>query len=254
MAYETRYCAYADILGFKNIVAGLAKGDPSYKDLRDTLRKIYSPSPSIFSIHQDSDLRAQSISDAVCLSTTCSAHGLSHLFENLELLTIELLKKGYFLRGAVVKGKLFHDDGIVFGEASVRAFELENTVARFPRIMIAKEVRADAAAYRDDGEMNLTESIQPGADGPHNLNVLRIMKIALILSRDAARKTHAVGYNKIAEQIQRRFDESVDDPRHFEKVQWFARYWNEVATDYSQVVRLIMGPGLGIMYQPMDEA
>jgi hypothetical protein len=40
-------------------------------------------------------------------------------------------------------------------------------------------------------------------------------------------------YHKPRQQIQRRFDEATDEPQHFEKVQWFARYWNLVLEEHS---------------------
>jgi hypothetical protein len=40
-----------------------------------------------------------------------------------------------------------------------------------------------------------------------------------------------VRYNKfqsIRERIQERYEESMDTPKHFEKVRWFAQYWSDV--------------------------
>jgi len=37
--------------------------------------------------------------------------------------------------------------------------------------------------------------------------------------------------------------EPSDNPRHFEKVQWFARYWNKHMKS-SQALPRITGPGL----------
>ena len=42
------------------------------------------------------------------------------------------------MRGAIVKGKLYHDDQIVFGSALVRAYELESTVVNFPRRFLSR--------------------------------------------------------------------------------------------------------------------
>jgi hypothetical protein len=51
-------------------------------------------------------------------------------------------------------------------------------------------------------------------------------------------------YAKMSEMIQRRFDESVDTPRHFEKVQWFANYWNVSIREERVGLKFINGPGL----------
>jgi hypothetical protein len=51
-------------------------------------------------------------------------------------------------------------------------------------------------------------------------------------------------YAKMGEMIQRRFDESVDAPRHFEKVQWFANYWNISIREERAGLKFINGAGL----------
>jgi len=50
-------------------------------------------------------------------------------------------------------------------------------------------------------------------------------------------------YADFAKPLQARFDASVDEPRHFEKQQWFARYWNEVVERFDGRVPIITGPG-----------
>jgi hypothetical protein len=117
--YEERYCAFVDILGFSQLVEGLRDGSTSFTSLRELLTKLrksrHVPDP-----FPDSDFRAQSISDAVALSTKPSAASLSLLFGTLEVLTIDLLAQGFFVRGAVVKDRLYHDDSVVFGDSRRR--------------------------------------------------------------------------------------------------------------------------------------
>ena len=83
------------------------------------------------------------ISDAVAISTLATGGGLVRLFQVIEALAVDLLKEGYFIRGALTKGTLYHDDTTAFGEALIRTYELENTVARYPRVMITRDVMAD---------------------------------------------------------------------------------------------------------------
>lgn len=46
----------------------------------------------------------------------------------------------------------------------------------------------------------------------------------------------------LREQIQKRFLEAVDNPKHFEKVQWFAAYWNrKIGLEHAML--LVKGPG-----------
>jgi hypothetical protein len=76
--------------------------------------------------------------------------------------------------------------------------------------------------------------IKQGSDGPFYLHILAGMEHKV----DAAQAA--------ANMIQRRFDESVDNPRHFEKVKWFAEYWNEVVSSRGALSRLKMIHGVGL--------
>jgi hypothetical protein len=126
-----RYCTFIDILGFRGLIGGLKGNDNQFLALREVLKKVHAP-VSQPTVNWHTDFRAQSISDAVAISTLATEGGLIRLFQVIEELAVDLLKGGYFIRGALVKGKLYHDDTMVFGEALVRAYELENSVARYP--------------------------------------------------------------------------------------------------------------------------
>jgi len=258
MKYETRYCAFVDILGFSGLIQQLKSDAISFERLHDLLKVVHArPTEYQADPFASSDLRAQSISDAVCLSTACSEVGLSHLIYSLDQLTGRLLEVGYFVRGAIVKGRLFHDEEVVFGEALVSAYKLETEVARYPRIMIERDVAMDIQKYYSSHSHQTTWSLlefqfffclMQGSDGPYFLNTLRDFEFKFDDAKDEnqlERSNHIDKCNRIAEKIQTRFSKSVDTPRHFEKVQWFARYWNNYIAKRNDKLRKISGPGLG---------
>ena len=120
--YEERYCAYFDILGFRELIANLRNGAIRFETIRDLLRQIHSPyDPEIIDF-EHCDFRIQSISDAVALSTKRTIPGLSMLCAALRELALAALHAGYFTRGVLCKGLLYHDETMVFGEALVRAY------------------------------------------------------------------------------------------------------------------------------------
>jgi hypothetical protein len=54
-------------------------------------------------------------------------------------------------------------------------------------------------------------------------------------------------YGDISNQLQRRFDEATDNPTHFEKVKWFANYWNDHVRRWDiDGLNRIRGPGLDL--------
>ena len=128
--YNDRLCAYVDILGFGRLIERLRQEKREWQQLRGLLQRIYAPGPAAAA--SSVDFKAQSISDAVAMSVSVSNDGLLHLCSVLQGMTLDLLEKGYFVRGAIAKGRLYHDDKMVFGEALVDAFHMETQVVRFP--------------------------------------------------------------------------------------------------------------------------
>jgi hypothetical protein len=249
--YKDRYCAFVDILGFSELMSELDTGAITETTIKGLLDSIHRP-PDLTtpSLEPFVDLKAQSISDAVAISTVTGEWGLIGLFFALRELSLTLLHKGYFTRGAVCRGPLYHDDGTVFGEALLRAYRLESEIVRFPRIMITKEVVDDA---RRIGENSLVFSqIMQAPDGPHCLNVLYLAGSVLarhlkgLPPHPSRSYTSPVEfYGTIGKKLQERLDAAVDNPRHFEKAQWFAAYWNASIVEVSGHVRKVQGPGLG---------
>jgi hypothetical protein len=234
--YEQRYCAYIDILGFRELVTRLEDGATPIESLRELLEKVHNPPATNAGGIVQADFRAQSISDAVALSSAPNVAGLGAIIHSINQLAVDLLAQGFFIRGALVKGKLYHDDKIVLGKALVRAYDLESKTARYPRVMVTREVVDDLRAV-SDSEVDVL--LRRADDGPMFVHVLRAIEIAALPFKLGHNETQHLGYDDpkfggklrpyagIAHQIQRRFDEATDNPNHFEKVKWFANYWNE---------------------------
>jgi hypothetical protein len=222
--YEERYCAFVDILGFSSLVASIRHD------------------PALFEPIYDADFRAQMISDAVCVSAKNNASGLGTLCISLTELNLSLLHQGYFMRGAIVKGTLYHDDKIAFGDALIRAYNIEQNIAVYPRIILTREVVTDIREFQT---LRFTSSfehlLRQSADGPYHLDILGQELNAINILADQ-RELNAAELNKTTKLLQEKLDESVDNPRHFEKVQWFAAYWNDVFHNCSDIEK-VRGPG-----------
>jgi hypothetical protein len=245
-AYEERYCAFADILGFSELVKTLEHRPAGrFVMIRDLLKAVHSPADITLKRAKNADFRAQSISDAVALSTQATNEGLTVLCAALINLGMKLLHDGYFIRGAICRGPLYHDDSMVFGEALLKAYAFESEVARFPRIVMTSDI---VKAVRGSLGKDNPSFIRQAEDGPFYLHMLRRLELTVDAirthSKDASSaRVNLSYYAETAHQIQRRFDESFDAPRHFEKVQWFARYWNRTIGVEGYVER-IHGAGL----------
>lgn len=251
--YEQRYCAFIDILGFRELIQKINHGELSTLTLRTMLELVHRPSRLRVqdAMLKASELHAQSISDAVAISVSCTSVGLLHLFSVLEDLALRLLAAGSLLRGAIAKGPLYHDERMVFGQALVDAYHLESNIARYPRIMISRNVVQDA---QDAGtHYNLASHILQAEDGPHYLHVLRMMEVEIGIAVrenaaiDPSEQEDLAQFVIAGRFLQTRLNESVDDPKIFEKVQWFANYFNRYIEPLGTQYRT-SGPGLSIKY------
>jgi hypothetical protein len=134
ISYHDRYCAFVDILGFRQLIERLNKDVNQFDALRNLLARVHGTGSGPSSVVSNADFRAQSISDAVAISTAPTQNGLADIFRALQLLAVDLLVEGYFIRGAVVRAPLYHDDRMVFGRALIQAYSFESEVAKYPRI------------------------------------------------------------------------------------------------------------------------
>jgi hypothetical protein len=244
---EQRYCAFVDILGFTELIKGLRDGTVRYEFIRDLLKQIHRPHDPKFVGLGETDFQAQSISDAVALSTRFTAAGLGILFDTLERLSLALLREGYFTRGAVCRGMLYHDANMIFGEALIKAYKLEAEVVKYPRIMLMKDVVDGALA--SNLKQYFVDRIKQAEDGPFFLHVLSQIEMITGIQerRPPDSREPPLDFSRfeiMRNRIQARFDQSVDNPRHFEKVQWFARYFNDTVGSGHPEINLITGPGL----------
>lgn len=250
--YEERYCAFLDILGFREIIRDLDGGKFGHRRVMHLLGYVHKPTQINSLPTEASDFKAQSISDAVCLSAKANAPGLYHIFSAVESIASALLFEGHFLRGAIVKGKLFHADSMVFGPALITAYELESTVVRYPRVMITSPVASDIHGFQASlpqyGRV-LQEYTLQSDDGPRFLHILKGMitdlgvRLGVNSNLDIAEDANIAFLADMRDKIQKAFLEATDNPRHFEKVQWFAKYWNDHMPD-ANGLRKIQGPGV----------
>ena len=251
LKYGERYCAFVDILGFRGLIGALGKGAISVVELRDLLTIIHKPD-GLSSDLWPTDFRTQSISDAVAISANVNRVGLIEVLRALENLTLHLLNRGYFIRGGLVKGPLFHDENVVFGDALVKAYQLESEVARYPRVMATRAVWLDYEMYRTDGEdgKSFENWLLQADDGPMFVNTLRSTSAFAYRTKleninlSPPEQKNLDHITKLQNMIQTKLNESIDNPRHFEKVQWFAEYWNRSVPYGGNDFSTIQGPGL----------
>lgn len=109
-------------------------------------------------------------------------HKMAMLFNTVANIYNEILRYGYLMRGAIVEGEFFHNDIIVYGKGLVEAVQLEENIAKYPRIMVKTKVNeANSWHYlmkNSDGEafLNIFGLCEGVDDATFKINLLELLK------------------------------------------------------------------------------
>jgi hypothetical protein len=180
------------------------------------------------------DLRVQNFSDSLILSAKSNYEGLWSLLTLIKNLALELLEIGLLIRGGVTVGNICHDNRVVFGVGVNDAHRLEATVARYPRIILSQKAMQAASDYAEalgnDAKRKRSHWLERDEDGVNHLNYLADFRTMALRGRTEDRDSHLLSLGRrIQSEIQKKMDETVENPAIYEKVRWLALAWNSVA-------------------------
>jgi hypothetical protein len=138
--YQRRVVVFYDFLGWKNHIteAGLAPAN-----LR-ALRQLILRHTRMLAVKTELAVRASSFSDNMVV-TQVPDDRTKMLVQHLANIQLASALVGFLVRGAITVGNVVHDDEVVFGPGLNRAYELETTVAKYPRIILDPDVKKEFA-------------------------------------------------------------------------------------------------------------
>lgn len=140
MQYEERLVAFLDILGFKKIIKKTETETKEFENLISLLRRIKDGVERLNKEDENpTDIRMSIFSDSIIISAALT-NNVDIFAEQLLRTNIWLLEQGYFVRGGIDYGKVYHKEDTVFGPAFIRAYELE-TIADYPRIVLSEKAK-----------------------------------------------------------------------------------------------------------------
>ncbi|WP_454826257.1 hypothetical protein [Paraburkholderia xenovorans] len=134
-SYSDRVVAFIDILGFRELIL-----QDRESDVFAALKLAKESETGKF--HNAPEMRLTAFSDSIIASDEVGdGIGFTRLLHFTTYLTWQLLEKGVLIRGGISRGRLHHENGIVFGHAMIEAYELESKQAIYPRILVSEDVR-----------------------------------------------------------------------------------------------------------------
>jgi hypothetical protein len=195
---ETRTTAYVDILGFSDRLARATEREELLESIARTLRYVqkkksdlYAPLPEEPPANCLATMEAPSIAFGASSERTAEMSAVSDCFaisdggplaytvvaRAQELAFTLLEEEGFLCRGGIVKDGFYHHDGVAFGPALIRAHDLEDRVANYPRIVVDDALAASYFAW----EVSLDQYIKsPPPEGSR----LRGLRYPRLLDRD----------------------------------------------------------------------
>jgi hypothetical protein len=232
MQYEDRYVALIDIIGFSSWVLS-DKTDTCAA----TLTAIYAEIRKALLPYEERVspgwIQATLFSDTIVLSTrvrpgdTRTEHDvISQFLWCVRKTALILLKHGFLARGCVLEDRLHHDEVLVVGPAIITAHEYESKVAKYPRILVIRTLREK---MQQDEKLKML--LRKSADGLRYLHVLHefqkfFCNVPEIGEQNAEQEVAFRFALESRHTIDRSLSAATDTPEHFEKVRWFADYFN----------------------------
>lgn len=143
---DTYIVAYIDLLGMTNRIKGTDR-----LHIMNKLYNLYTFSMKLtkdIQIKENQDIRFKTFSDNIIIAKSLSTEmeqrkrdirSLLMCAEHFQELTVSD-SVGWLLRGGISIGQLFIDDVMVWGDALLKAYYLEDKIANYPRVIIDKNV------------------------------------------------------------------------------------------------------------------
>jgi nitroreductase len=227
--YRDCLVSYFDILGFRHMVEVWGP-----EKIRVALAELLSLSSQDFPLRRVTLRGLSTFSDHVVRTVPLDGLDADQLlatvqFELSEIQHIQanLAIKGIFVRGAVTRGPIYISDEIVFGPALVRAYELEQKAAIYPRIVFDNpKVTAEIQlmAGRENMARFYSDYLFQGDDQEWSVNYLQAGDE--LGERLRLLKEHA--------EVLRRNLAEVSDSAVVAKYQWLAKFHNSIVEQISE--------------------
>jgi hypothetical protein len=199
LKYEDRVVAFIDVLGFADLVKDSENNLIAMANVGKlvTVAKAFETFVEKYLNHNGPDSFVSLAIFSDCFVFSMNPDQIIYMVRWTGHLYKYLLQNGFLCRGAIATGALYHRERIVVGPALVKAYELEQAVAVYPRVIL------DAPTLE-----SWAEEFRPGSAHPH---VERLVK----QDRDGQRFLDI--FNPVWADFQPSFDTVPNDGDEFLK-------------------------------------
>ncbi len=249
--YEKRLITFIDILGFKEIVKqsdnDLSKVELIYSVLEYLKNWEISDNWDLklveieegaqkrgvenFDIRKKTNITAFSDSIVVSVKIDNNINEMaSTLIANLAYIGAILLEKGVLFRGGITLGNLIHNEnGTVFGQGLIDAYQLENNNAKYPRIILSdkllKELNYPINTKRNRYPYHqYIDRFDDGCVGFHQMIYFQVIEGWTEMNST----TLTESLSKVRKVLVNGLDSSFEKPDVYEKYKWMKEQYNKL--------------------------
>lgn len=254
-AYQNYIVAFIDILGFKNIVERSEKSEHDFLLIHKVLnhftslkhKETWEQAHILMDVEEDAQKKELNdfyiddmvhcccFSDSVIIAIEASEsinERCSALIALLAQISTELLKDGILIRGAISYGGLYVDSisDTYFGTALNKSYTLENTVAKYPRIILSKELisRLNYPLLAKRDRMPYHQYIERFSDGTVGFSPLIYLQVMESVPDILQENKLKNILNDVKLTIMKGLDDNFESPSIYEKYFWLLERYNEL--------------------------
>jgi hypothetical protein len=237
--YEEQFTAFIDFLGFSEASGSISDIDRlnilnlllSLSTLRGEFEvqsemvhsgRRYQIKPAIttFSDHIVVSFPLEQVYAGTGSNERSSAFVLMHHFnELLSRIAAAALRIGFLIRGGATIGKLYHSQGVVFGEAMVEAFQIESRTSVYPRVVLSSKITSRPAWIEQK------PFVMQGDDGLYQFDYFKTLVFSAATPGDTFLADAKTWFSQVVGIIERnlRTLETQGKLNELAKWSWFAR-------------------------------
>lgn len=215
--FDQYIIAYVDFLGMKDRM----KNETSYESLvylKALLEGIKKKGAFIQSINSIDEFIIKIFSDNIIIAqkkdndTLCDQ--IISLINLISLLQFEaFFQFGFPLRGGITIGELSIDDSVVWGTGLIEAYQIENNLANYPRVIVSQKV-IDTYNQCQERNINIYALIKQDKDGCWFVDYLSAAPNITLIPQISA------------SLLKKAYINADKDDRVKQKINWVISYFN----------------------------
>lgn len=231
--YQKRVIAFIDILGFKSHINRTIKDKKYCEQLFQALSFFLN-----FQKRNESgvlELKSMGkevtvFSDSIVISYPLTIpSALFMIMIDIVHIQLELAFRELVFRGSITIGDLYHDSNLIFGPGLVKAYEMENKCAIYPRIILEEETIVEGLENRQHENIQeelsyITGLIKEDNDGFYYIDFLT-------QEQELDEKEYYDLCLKMLKKVIQSELRKNKDPGIIHKYIWLKNYYNEVVKE-----------------------